>query len=183
MGRLASCAMVVAVVVMLAGCASPYDVLVATNAGEVSLGDQSVRVSWKNSTTGVKIIKQEKTSGPQQPTITSAEEDEASMIGRAVLISLSSYLAKDVSQKMGHYVATRRQPRYELVLELASNLVNTQGTRETVVIAHLHEVSQPKVLWARSIKITAPRRETENELVPKFSGAIIEQMKASKLII
>lgn len=167
----------------LGGCAAPYEVLVANNAQPVVLGERSMQVVWKSSaTSSVKIIKQEKGIGLHTPIVDEAESRDGAAIGRQVYLTLANQLSGHLAKQLAPYIATQQAPGYQLVLELASNIVNTQGTKEVVVMAYLHPLSQPRILWARSIKLTAPRDESPSALVPRLSSAIVEQMRSSKLI-
>lgn len=135
-----------------------------------------------NATASVKVIKQERLVGPQTPILYENENREGVAIGKQVYFALANQLGGDVAKQLSPYIAAQQASGYRLVLELASNIVNTQGTKEVVVMAHLHALSQLRILWARSIKLTAPRSEAASALVPRLASAIVEQMRSSKLI-
>lgn len=172
-----------ALALALGGCSAPYEVLVANDAQPVVLGQQTLQVIWRGgATSSVKVIKQEKGNGLHQPIVDEAENRDGVAIGRQIYFALANQLGSQLARQLHPYIAAQQAPGYQLVLELASNIVNTQGTKEVVVMAHLHALSQPRILWARSIKLTAPRDEAASALVPRLASAIVEQMRSSKLI-
>ena len=167
---------------LLCSCAS-YEVVLATGTFHQALDQQSLRVVWKNGNTENLVVKQEKGSGLQAPTITGDELAKGYAIGEQLRADLMANLATSITQHIAPFIAANgKAAHYELVVEMGRNVVRTDGSSDTTVVAYLHAPSSTALLWARSIQIVVPRFESSDALSTKFSSAIIEQMKSAGLL-
>jgi len=175
---------IVAITVMsvLASCASAYDVVVANGAHQQELDKHSLNIVWKNGNSNIGVLKQQRGTGLQKPVITDDEKNDAIRAGRRIALALSSDLTRNISQKIDNYVARTGLQRSEMVVEMAQNVVSTQGNRDVIVIAYLHPTVADHAQWSRSIKISLSNFESDNAIVDKFSNAIVTEMKNSGLV-
>jgi len=172
----------ITVMSVLASCASAYDVVVANGAHQQELDKHSLNIVWKNGNSNIGVLKQQRGTGLQKPVITDDEKNDAIRAGRRIALALSSDLTRNISQKIDNYVARTGLQRSELVVEMAQNVVSTQGNRDVIVIAYLHPTVADNAKWSRSIKISLSNFESDNTIVDKFSNAIVTEMKNSGLV-
>jgi len=166
----------------LASCASPYDVVVANGTHQQEIEKHSLNIVWKDGNSNIGVLKQQRGTGLQKPAITDDERSEAIRAGRRIALALSSDLARNISKKIDNYVARTGLQRSEMVVEMAQNVVSTQGNRDVIVIAYLHPTVADHLQWSRSIKISLSNFESDNTIVDKFSSAIVAEMKNSGLV-
>ena len=166
----------------LASCASPYDVVVANGTHQQEIEKHSLNIVWKDGNSNIGVLKQQRGTGLQKPAITDDERSEAIRAGRRIALALSSDLTRNISKKIDNYVARTGLQRSEMVVEMAQNVVSTQGNRDVIVIVYLHPTVTDHLQWSRSIKISLSNFESDNTIVDKFSSAIVAEMKNSGLV-
>ncbi|WP_295754781.1 hypothetical protein [Undibacterium sp.] len=165
----------------LSACAS-YDVVHATGGAQQALESQSLQVRWQAGNQNNRVMKQQKGTGVQKPTITEDETKNAARIANRIRFDLAVNLPAMVARNVDTYISKHNPAKSELVMEIGRVQISTEGDKDIVLIVFLRALNDPKIIWSRSIQITTTHLSQNDEFPKKFSDAILAQMKSSGLI-